>query len=135
MRILVVEDDFASRNVMTRFLEPMGEVTAAENGVKGLAAFTAAAEAGHPFDLVALDVMMPEMNGYEMLQRLREFEAQRQVPHANRTRVLMTTALDDLTSVSTAFGFLCDEYLVKPVRRATLREKLQGLGFELPTQR
>jgi len=130
MRILVIEDDFISRNVIARFLGGFGEVTTAENGRLGIEAVRTASQEGRPFDLVTLDVMMPEMNGHEVLQHLRAHEAESSTEP--RPRVLMTTALCDLKTVHSAYQGLCDDYLTKPIRKAALYEKLLGMGFQQP---
>lgn len=130
MRILVIDDDFVSRNVIARFLAGFGEVTTAENGKLGIEAVRAARLDGRPFDLITLDVMMPELNGHEVLQRLRALEDEASTEP--RSRVLMTTALDDLKTVHSAYQGLCDDYLTKPIRKAVLYEKLQAMGFPLP---
>lgn len=131
MRILVIEDDFISRNVISRFLAGFGEVVTADNGRLGLQALQTAHDAGTPFDLVTLDVMMPELDGHQVLQQLRQIEQQH--PSHQKAKVVMTTALDDIQNVKTAYQGFCDDYLTKPIRKAVLFEKLQKLGFELPS--
>lgn len=131
MRILVIEDDFISRNVISRFLSGFGEVVTADNGRLGLQALQGAHDAGSPFDLVTLDVMMPELDGHQVLQQLRQIEQQH--PSSRKAKVVMTTALDDIQNVKAAYQGFCDDYLTKPIRKAVLFEKLQKLGFELPS--
>lgn len=131
MRILVIEDDFVSRTVLTRFLEPFGEVTAAVDGEQGLDAFRQATAAGQPFDLVTLDMMMPGIDGLEVLREVRSLERAEE-SCAPAAKVLMTTALDDIKTVAAAYGAMCDDYLTKPIRKATLFEKLAQFGFDLP---
>ena len=129
MRILIVEDDFISRKLLTHFLAGFGEVVAAEDGQKGLDLLMQGITTEHPFDLVTLDVMMPEIDGQEVLAKLRAIES---VTNAPRAHVLMTTGLEDLQSVKEAYENLCDAYLNKPVRKAVLYETLQKLGYKLP---
>lgn len=131
MRILVIEDDFVSRTVLTRFLEPFGEVTAAVDGEQGLDAFRQATAAGQPFDLVTLDMMMPGIDGLEVLREVRSLERAEE-SCAPAAKVLMTTALDDIKTVAAAYVAMCDDYLTKPIRKATLFEKLAQFGFDLP---
>ncbi|MBK8100102.1 MAG: response regulator [Planctomycetes bacterium] len=132
MRILVVEDDFISRNLMVRFLTPLGTVETGEDGKKGVEAFEKALKKGSPFDLVTLDIMMPQMDGHAALQKIRALEKQIGVPQNLRARVLMTTALDDVKNITAAFRELCDDYVVKPVRKPVLFEKIAELGFTVP---
>ena len=132
MRILVIEDDFVSRTVLTRFLEPFGEVTAAVDGHAGLSSYRQAVQAGNPFDLVTLDMMMPGIDGLQVLKEMRTYEGE-QPGKEIAAKVLMTTALDDVKNVTAAYDAMCDDYLTKPIRKATLFEKLQKLGFALPS--
>ncbi len=65
MRILVVEDDFISRRLLCRFLERFGECDVAINGNEAVNAVEHALQAGAHYDLICLDIMMPEMDGQE----------------------------------------------------------------------
>ena len=87
--LLVVDDIEANRDMLSRRLERQGYVVAtAENGRQALEMLRA-----ETFDLVLLDVMMPEMDGYEVLHRLKADEALRNIP------VIMISALSELDSV------------------------------------
>ena len=72
MRILIAEDDFASRKFMLKFLTKYAEVDVTVDGQEAVNAFELALEDGEPYDLVCLDVMMPNMNGYELTDFLRK---------------------------------------------------------------
>lgn len=127
MRILIVEDDFVSRNVLTRLLAAHGQVLVAEDGASALARFDEARAAGRPFDLVTLDIAIRGVRGQEVLQAMREREHHPPAADGHRATIVMTTGLDDVKNVSAAFRDLCDAYLVKPIRRAVLEEKLHEL--------
>lgn len=127
MRILIVEDDFVSRRVLQKFLSVYGECDIAVDGTEAMAAFSLAALEGRPYTLACLDIMMPKMNGQQVLKALRDFEAEAGINPVNETRVIMTTALDSPREVIEAYyrgG--CTDYLVKPIEKekllATLRE-------------
>ena len=125
MKTLIVEDDFMSRKLMFAYLSPLGECDIAANGSEALEAFMMAYEAGKHYDLITLDLMMPEMSGQEVLKRIRRIEEER--GHTAAARIIMTTALKDGQNVMTAFKSQCDGYLVKPIES----EKLRGLLHEL----
>ena len=74
MRVLVVEDDFISRRLLCRYLEPHGECDVAVNGNEALSAFKQALSSGQYYDLICLDIMMPGMDGQETLKRMRILE-------------------------------------------------------------
>lgn len=72
MRILIVEDDFGSRIAIQKMLTPYSECEVAVNGNEAVEAFTNSFEAGVPYDLICMDIMMPQMNGKEALKIIRE---------------------------------------------------------------
>ena len=74
MRILLAEDDYASRKFGISFLSKYGEVDATVDGEEAVAAFEFAAEDGEYYDLICLDIMMPGTDGIEALYRIRESE-------------------------------------------------------------
>ncbi len=129
MRVLIAEDDPTSLLLLTKLLEPYGEPVTAVDGEKALAAFRQALEDDRPFDLVCLDVMMPGMDGHEVLEAIREAEAKIGLLLGRGVRVLMTTAIGDSESVMRAYRGRCDAYLVKPVDRAKLIQQLESFGF------
>jgi two-component system chemotaxis response regulator CheY len=117
MKSLVVEDDPTSREILSHFLKPHGEIQTAANGNDAVRVFLAALDAGKPFDLVCLDIMLPEKDGQAVLREVRALEASRGI--ATAVRVIMTTALSDKGNLLSAIPN-CDAYLVKPVDRNDL---------------
>lgn len=127
MKILIVEDDFISRVILQEHLNRYGTTHIAVNGKEALVAVQAADESGAPYDLICLDVMMPEMGGQETLRRIRDLEEAAGILSTNGVKIVMTTALDDVKTVSTSFMGLCDAYLIKPIRKETLANELRNL--------
>lgn len=113
MRILIAEDDFASRKFMLKFLTKYAEVDVTVDGQEAVNAFELAVEDGELYDLVCLDVMMPNMDGLEALEAIRQIEAGSNV--TKRARVIMTTALNEVNQVDKAFQLGCEGYAVKPI--------------------
>ena len=77
MKTLVVEDDLVSRQLLQTILSRYGECNVAVNGKEALSAFSLAWKALQPYDLICLDVMMPEMDGQETLRQIRKIEYDR----------------------------------------------------------
>jgi two-component system chemotaxis response regulator CheY len=104
MRALIVDDDFTSRLLLQSFLAKHGEWHVAINGKEAVAAFRAAQESGKNYDLICMDIMMPEMDGQTAVMEIRHLEeAERKTPAnapkivlTNGTKIVMTTALDDV---------------------------------------
>jgi two-component system chemotaxis response regulator CheY len=129
VKILIVEDEFTSRVILEKILSHYGEVQQCVNGREGVEVFTAALDRGEPFDLVCLDVMMPEMGGPEALVMIRDIEEKQGTPRRQGAKVVMTTghngAEDDLEAVRA----LSDAVVSKPVRLQDLTWTLTTLGL------
>jgi two-component system chemotaxis response regulator CheY len=116
MKILIVEDDFTSSMMMQGLLEPYAKCDVAINGRKAVEAFTIGIVEGKPHDLILLDIMMPEMDGQEVVHEVRKIEEEEWgIIYPKGIKIIMTTALEDPRNVVTAFKSLCDAYLVKPI--------------------
>jgi len=129
MKILIVEDDFLSRQVLCKFLSSYGDCDIAVNGREALDAFKIAIDGGEKYDLICLDVMMPEMDGHEALKAIREFEAQKNITGLQCVKIIMTTALGDSKNILKAFKEQCESYLVKPITQEKLHLELKKLGL------
>ncbi len=127
MKVLIVEDDFTSRLLLQKLLAPYGEGHIAVNGREAVSAFRGALESGQPYDLVCLDIMMPEKNGHEALKEMRALEENRAIVSTRGAKIIMTTALGDIKNVTSAYDALCDGYLVKPIDKAKLIALLDEL--------
>ena len=131
MRILVVEDDFISRRLLCRFLEAYGECDVAINGQEALTAVEHALQTGQHYDLICLDIMMPEMDGHESLQKIRELEMDQGRHLGHGAKIIMTTSLEDHKNILSAFKSSADGYVVKPIEKKKLISTLQDLGLEV----
>jgi two-component system chemotaxis response regulator CheY len=129
MRILVVEDDFISRRLLCRYLEPFGSCDIAVNGREAVQAFRQALTRRELYDLVCLDIMMPDKDGLETLREIRTLEDKFGVELDDSAKVMMTTALEDNRSVTKAFRSRCDGYVVKPIDRKKFLQTLLDMGL------
>jgi CheY-like chemotaxis protein len=112
--ILIVDDNEINRDVLSRQLERQGHlVTAAEHGRRALEVL-----ASQKVDLVLLDIMMPEINGYQVLQRLKGDPALRDIP------VIMISALDEIDSVVRCVEMGAEDYLPKPFNPVLLKARI-----------
>lgn len=130
MRTLIVEDDFTSRKLLQRILLPYGECDIAVNGLEALDAFKLAKIEKRPYDLICLDILMPNMDGHKVLRKIRETEVISDINEADRVKVVITTALADYKNVKKAMQGKCQAYLLKPIGKRRLLEKLQTLGLQ-----
>jgi signal transduction histidine kinase len=115
--ILVVDDERPTRLILRRAMESEGyRTTEATNGREAIAAY----QQERP-DLVLLDALMPEMDGFTCCQHLQTLDPQRSAP------VLMVTGLEDEASVDRAFEAGATDYITKPLHRAVLRNRIRRM--------
>ena len=115
MKTLIVDDDFTNRMILQASLKNYGDVHIAVNGVEAVEATRMAIENGDNYNLICLDIMMPEMDGHSALRKIRELEEKHGILLENGATVVMTTALSDPANLFNAFREQCDSYLVKPI--------------------
>jgi two-component system, chemotaxis family, chemotaxis protein CheY len=125
MRILIVEDDFASRRILSRILDSYGSCEVAIDGSEAVEAVQLALEAGENYDLICLDIMMPKMNGQEALKQIRALEEQKGIAQDCGAKIIITSALSDSKNVMEAFRSHCDGYITKPYSKATISAALK----------
>ena len=129
MKILIVDDDFTSRKILLKYLSECGQCDIAVNGKEAVEVFKGALEENESYDLICLDIMMPEMNGQEVLKEIRQFEKQKEIYDLDGVKVIMTSALDDSDNIKTAFREQCEGYLVKPIDKQKLIQKMESLDL------
>lgn len=127
MKTLIVEDDLVSRRVLQAALSPYGDCHIAVNGREAVEAFRAARQKGQHYDLICMDIMMPEMDGQEALKQIRSLEENAGIQWNKAAKVIMTTSLGDPENVMGAIAGDCAGYLIKPINRAKLLAELKSL--------
>lgn len=119
MRVLVLDDSTVLRAILKRILEQLGfEVFEAPDGMQGLERLRSAGA----MDVALVDWNMPVMSGLEFVQQLRRDDTYASMP------ILMVTSETDLTHVAQALEAGANEYVMKPVSRESIQEKLAILG-------
>ena len=112
--LLVVDDEATNRDVLSRRLSRQGHtVVTANNGSDALALLRQT-----PFDLVLLDIMMPDMDGYEVLRRLKSDDGLQHIP------VVMISAVDELQSAVRCIAAGAEDYLAKPFNPTLLQARI-----------
>jgi two-component system, chemotaxis family, chemotaxis protein CheY len=129
MKTLIVEDDFTSQLLLRELLRGYGPCHVTLNGHEAVAAVAAALRVKAPYDLICLDIMMPEMDGQEALREIRALEKTHGFDIAQGSKILMTTALRDKDNVMRAFSEQCDGYMAKPIDKAKLVTYLRQSGL------
>lgn len=114
--ILIVDDNAMNRKLLDRMITPLGhKAISADNGLAALSIIKT-----EPPDLVLLDILMPEMDGYEVLEKIKSDPARRHIP------VIMITAIDDIESAAKCIEKGADDYLAKPFNPTILKARIAG---------
>jgi len=100
---------------MKKFLSKYGDCDVAVNGLEALDAFLAALKEERPYHLICLDVMMPKLDGLKALKAIRDIEQQKGIDGQRRTKIIMTTALNDKITITNAYDAGCEAYAWKPI--------------------
>lgn len=127
MRILIAEDDMASRKFLYKFLSEHGECEIVVDGMEALDAYLIAIKESEPYDLICLDIMMPKVDGVKVLKAIKDFEKQRGVLPEDQVKIIMLTALDDPEYVKKAFDIGCQAYATKPIDTEKLIQVMKEL--------
>ena len=129
MKCLIVEDDFAALKLLQIYLSDYGDCFVAVNGREAVEAFREALDKGVPYDLICLDIMMPEMDGQEALKEIRRIESEHGIRGLDSVKVIMTTVLADSENITEAFKTGCEAYIAKPIKKEELFEEIRSLGL------
>ena len=123
-RILVVDDDFDNRKLLVEILKKHAECDLAANGQEACHAFAQSFDDEKPYDLMLLDVSMPQVDGLEVLDRIRTFEENQGIKLGSGIPIIMVTAFPMNFTKSFIKG--CDDFIIKPVDASVLLEKIES---------
>lgn len=133
IRSLVVDDAKVTQLILGRILSAYGECRVAKSGSEALLAFTQALEDDRPYDLICLDMGLPDFGGLDVLGKIREIEQERGTLADRRVRVIAITADSNIETVR-AFTQLGDGYILKPLNRESVIRHIVNFGLVGPTE-
>ena len=131
LKILIVEDEFLSRQLLQSYLEGRAQCDVAVDGVEAVRAVELSYESGKPYDLVFLDIMLPTKDGQTALKEIRAYESSRGIQGGQTCKIVMMTALSDAKTVMESFKNQCEGYVTKPYSKQKLEAAIRELGFEV----
>ncbi|MBF0584593.1 MAG: response regulator [Magnetococcales bacterium] len=128
MKTLIADDEFANRELLKYILQPYCSCVMAEDGLEAVALFKQHLADGEPFDLVLLDIMMPNMDGHQAVQAMRKKEASLGLVSRNEVKVIMVTALDSpKEAMKSYYNDGCTDYVTKPVTQQKIDHLMDGV--------
>ena len=126
MNILIIDDDPVCQKLIQTMLEKYGSCSIAASGQEAIEAFGSALANGKPYDLMTLDIVMPEMNGGEALEAIRKLEKEHGIQNSSdAAKVIIITTMDDPDNCLEALEGGC-EAIVKPFTKEELIEKVES---------
>jgi DNA-binding response OmpR family regulator len=123
MRILLIDDEPVALTKLELMLTNVGVCDKATSGIEAVKVFLEAINGNEPYDLVTIDIELPDITGLDLLNQFCELERKNDIPPAKK---IMVTAHSQVDYVVKARG-KCDAFVVKPLRKATLLEKVDEL--------
>lgn len=129
MRILIAEDDFASRLFMKKFLSKYGDCDVVVDGMEAIDSYINATNESNVYDLICLDIMMPRLDGMKALKSIRDIEKQKGIEGDEKVKIIMTTALNDKDTVLSAYDEGCEAYAWKPIETEKFVMVMKNLGL------
>lgn len=130
LKMLIADDEIHNRILLARIVGQYGEYDQVYDGMEAVDAFKISHGMGQPYDIVFLDIMMPNKDGHLVLQEIRQFEEENHVPPNQEAVVFMVTCLDFPKDVIRAFfKEYCTDYIVKPITIAKIEGKMREYGL------
>jgi len=126
---MVVDDDEISVDMISTILSTYGSCDKYYEGIKAVDAFEKALEDNKPYDLVTVDLAMPEMNGIEILAGMRDLELDYGIDFLDQAPIIMITILNEPVAYNAAMAAECTDYIVKPLKKERLINRLQINGI------
>ena len=115
--------------VLQEYLKSFGLANIAVNGKEAVDAVRSSLEINEPYNLICMDIMMPDMDGQQALRDIRTLEETFDITFTHGAKIIMTSALSDMRNKFSAFSGLCNGYLTKPIHREQLLEELNAQGL------
>ena len=122
-----MEDNFVARKIICNFLQPYGLIDIAADGEEALEAVQLSLNDGQHYNLILLDILMPRMDGNVVLQEIRNVEKVMAIDFAKRSKIIMTSSVQDNSIILDSFNQQCDGFLRKPITKEKLLTELTNL--------
>jgi len=126
LKMLVADDNFVNRKLLMQLLRDKAVCDAAASGAETLEAYNLSLRERRPYDIILLDISMPDIGGLQVLRLIRESEARAGVSAGEGVAGVMVTAYQE--PFAQAFNAGCDDYVLKPVEPGDLYAKIDKIA-------
>ena len=126
MKILIIDDEMSALTKMKVLLSPYGECSLSTHGHQAMQFCAKAIEGGVPFELIAIDIQLGDTTGHDLMEEIKTLEAKANVRPARKIMITASGTKENLVKAHTKG---CDAFLVKPVKRDALEQKMLSLGY------
>jgi len=128
MRCLIVDDDNSTRVMLQAYLCDVAVCNVANDGYEAIEAVQTSLEMSNPYDLICIDLMMPNMDGYDTIKVIRHLEREYS-SKGFQAKIIVITALNLAEEKEALIAQGCLDFLVKPVVKTKLLKVLKNLGL------
>lgn len=125
MKILIVDDDPISRRLLRKIVSKFGHCDTASDGLEAIDSFLQSIREKNIYDLILLDINMPESDGQETLKAIRGLEYDNNIMTYEQTTIIMVTVNEDAENIMSAFKTGCEGYIVKPFEPEQIERKIK----------
>ncbi len=129
LKALIIDDDRVCRERLQSILQNFFDCTFAVNGREGLEAYIESRQQDDPYKFITLDINMPELNGHETLEAIREWEVANGIEGLDGVKIIMTTSEGSSKHIISSFKQGCEAYVTKTNMGEKLLDEIAKLGL------
>jgi len=129
MKCLIIEDNRQNYEMLQLMLAKYGLCDIAENGTEALEMFYQAHGEEEPYDIIFLDILMPGIDGNEVLRKIRKWEKSK-LRQVNKVQVVMASSKTDTDTIISSYDDGCQHFFMKPYDKDELVELMQKMEFK-----
>lgn len=130
MKCLIVEDNVYDGKLLKQMLQKYCHCDIVDNGTRAVTIYRQSRENEVPYDVVFLDIMMPDMSGEAVLKEIRDWET-RNLALSERVKIVMATSKIDTDTIVESFDNGAQYFLMKPYDKNELEELIQYFDFDV----
>ncbi len=129
MKCLIVEDNQQNYELLQLMLRDYGLSNIAENGLDAFEEFKQAHTDNDPYDVIFLDILMPGLDGNEVLRKIREWEKEC-IGESKKVQVVMASSKSDTDTILASYDDGCQHFFMKPYDQTELAALMDKMGFK-----